>query len=338
MYPSEEYKLLHSLKPLLNYKASARYPIGIGDDAAIRETKAGERLVFTADTMVENVHFSLGYMTFQEVGYKAMATNLSDLAAMGALPDAAMVQIVFPKNNGSGNVSKNIQSLYKGMFEACLKWNYPVIGGNLSEGPCFILDITLVGRTERKGRLILRQGARSGDSLWVSGFPGQSAAGLAALRKWGSGPTLPRPFRVLVKKHIRPVPRVELGRRLARSRLVHAMIDVSDGIAKECHTLAFENKLGILLGPLEPGLLSSLELIGGRLRRDPVKWFLYGGEDYELLFAAAPRFDPGTLRAAGVALWRIGTFTSSVKGVQIMQNHGTILDVEKSGWDHLSRR
>jgi|WetSurMetagenome_2_1015567.scaffolds.fasta_scaffold36913_3 thiamine-monophosphate kinase len=334
-YPSGEYKLLQSLKPLLNYKKTVRYPIGIGDDAAIRETSGGERLVFTADTMVENVHFSLDYMTFQEVGYKAMVTNLSDLAAMGALPDGALIQLIFPEKKGRENISNAIQYIYRGIHSACKTWDFPVIGGNLSKGPCFIIDITLIGRTGKKGRLLLRQGVKKGDVLWVTGLPGQSAAGLAALQKWGSYMNTPGPFRQLVKKHTRPVPRIELGRLLAGNPLVHAMIDVSDGIAKECHTLSFENSLGIMLGPLEEGLLGQLRKLGALIRRDPRQWFLSGGEDYELLFAASPRFDPAPYRRYDCALTKIGTFCSSVKGVQLKLNNDTIIQVEKSGWDHV---
>jgi thiamine-monophosphate kinase len=334
-YPSEEYKLLQSLKPFLNYKKTARYPIGIGDDAAIRETAGGERLVFTADTMVENVHFSLDYMTFQEVGYKAMVTNLSDLAAMGALPDGALIQLIFPEKKRQANIPKAIQHIYKGIHSACLAWGFPVIGGNLSKGPCFIIDVTLIGRTEKKGRLLLRQGAENGDSLWVTGLPGQSGAGLAALQKWGSLVNTPRPFRQLVKKHIRPVPRVELGRLLADDPLVHAMIDVSDGISKECHTLAFENNLGILLGPLKQGWLGPLRKLGSMIRQDHMRWFLSGGEDYELLFAASPRFDPVPFKRYDCALTKIGTFCSSAKEVHLKLNNDTIINVEKSGWDHV---
>jgi thiamine-monophosphate kinase len=335
-YPSNEYKLLQSLKPFLNYKKSSRYPIGIGDDAAIRETKAGERLVLTADTMVENVHFSLKYMTFREVGYKAMAVNLSDIAAMGAMPDAALVQLTFPKFGNRANLSGNIHSLYKGFREACREWDFPIIGGNLSAGPCYMADITLLGRAGKNERLLLRRGARPGDGLWVTGIPGSSAAGFNALRKWGSRAGTPRPFRPLVKKHIRPAPRIVLGRLLARSRFVHAMIDVSDGIAKECHTLAFENRLGILLGPLPEDMLGTMKRLGKAVRRDPVDWFLAGGEDYELLFAAAPAFDPARIqKTSPVPLSKIGTFKSAAKGVHLKVNNDTIIVVEKSGWSHL---
>jgi thiamine-monophosphate kinase len=320
----------------LHYKKNSRFPIGIGDDAAIRAGKAGENLILTADSMVENVHFSLDYMTFQEVGYKAMAANLSDVAAMGAVADCALVQLIFPENGKPGHISRDIRSIYEGMSEACRTWNFPIIGGNLSKGPCFIIDITLIGRYDKKGRSLLRKGIKKGDNLWVSGFPGQSAAGLAALQKWGSRKNIPRSFRPLIRKHIRPVPRIELGWALAQNVEVHAMIDVSDGIAKECHTLAFENDRGIILEPLDTGILDSLQEIRLQLQVDPLRWFLYGGEDYELLFSASPRFNPSRLRIKdSCPLTKIGKCTSSAKGVHLKIHNDTIKEVEKSGWDNL---
>ena len=115
------------------------------------------------------------------------------------------------------------------------------------------------------------------------------------------------------------------------------MIDISDGIAKECHTLAFENRLGIMLEPPDPAIFNSLQGIGSKLHCDPLKWYLYGGEDYELLFAASPRFDPAPFRKKGVFLTKIGEFVSPAKGVHFKLNHDTIIKVEKLGWDHLKK-
>ena len=132
-YPSQEYALLKGLEPYLNFTKSARYPIGIGDDAAIRNSRGKEALVFTADAMVENVHFSLAYMTFAELGFKAMCINLSDCAAMGARPDGALAQIVFPQSLRGREVSKAMRAIYSGFRKACAAWNFPIIGGNLSK-------------------------------------------------------------------------------------------------------------------------------------------------------------------------------------------------------------
>lgn len=337
-FPSEEYKLLRLLEPFLHYKKSRRYPLGMGDDAAVRTTSGGERLVFTADAFVENIHFSLRYMTFQEVGYKAMAANVSDCAAMGATPDGALVQIVFPQDSRRHALYKSMVQLYKGLHAACMTWDFPIIGGNLSKGPCWIIDITLIGAAQRGAGILKRKGAKKGDGVWVTGFPGSSAGGLAAILKWGQRKRIPEKYAPLVDRHIRPMPRIEIALALARDPRVHAMIDVSDGIAKECHTLAFENNLGIILEPDGVECSPEMRELARAMSKDCRDWFLYGGEDYELLFAACPRFASAFLsRKGGIPLRRIGSFTDRVKGVHFKDNNGTIVTVAKSGWDHVRK-
>jgi thiamine-monophosphate kinase len=337
LFPSSEYALLESLRPFLHYKRSPRYPIPIGDDAAIRVCGKKGKLVLTADTFVQDVHFSLLYMTLEEAGYKAMAINLSDCAAMAALPDGALVQIVFPNKLAADKVMPDMKRLYKGLNEACRIWRFPIIGGNLSKGPCWMIDITLIGRVENRDRLLLRTGAKDGDGLWVSGSPGEAGAGLAALRTWGRGRVPPK-YKPMVMRHIRPSPRVELGRALAKDPKVHALIDVSDGISKESRTLAYDNRLGIMLED-EPACISpSLKMLSGLLKKDWRDWFLHGGEDYELLFAAAPSFNPSRLIAnTGIQVTRIGTFSRSLKGVVIRQKNGAVRPLGSGGWDHLRK-
>jgi thiamine-monophosphate kinase len=334
-YPSEEYKLLKTLVPLLNFKKSTTYPIGMGDDAAVRRTKGKEQLIFTADTFVENVHFSLSSMTFRQIGFKAMAINLSDCAAMAALPDAALVQIIFPSHLGQKSVTKAMHDLYKGLNDACKRWNFPVIGGNLSRGPCWIIDITLIGRAGPDDVLLCRKGIKNKDGLWITGRVGTSAAGLAALKKWGSAENVPPKYKALVKRHIRPEPRIELARALARNQHVHAMIDVSDGISKECHTLAFENKTGIILDPGPAAISSAMQSLALELNMDWKEWFFHGGEDYELLFTASVQFDPMFLHpACKVPVTRIGLCSSKVKSVYFKNDNGILNKVTKNSWDH----
>ena len=336
-FPSFEYELLDSLKPYLNFHKSPRYPLTIGDDAAIRVCGAKERLILTADTFVQNVHFNLAYMTFEEVGYKAMAINLSDCAAMAALPDGALVQIVFPKKRAADKVMSDIRRLYGGFFEACKNWDFPIIGGNLSKGPCWMIDITLLGRAEKRAPLFLRTGAKNSDGLWVSGCPGEAGAGLAALRTWGRR-RVPAQYNSLVMRHVRPCPRIELGLALGKAPSVRALIDISDGVSKECRTLAYENSLGILLDD-EPGCVSCpTRQLAKRLKKDWRRWYLDGGEDYELLFAAAKAFDPSKLIAkTGIPITRIGTFSRSFKGVCVRRNNGGIAPLSQGGWDHLRK-
>jgi thiamine-monophosphate kinase len=334
IYPSSEYRLLEKLKPLLNHRSGGRYAREIGDDAAIRKSAAGERLIFTADTLVEDVHFSFDYMSLAEVGFKAMAVNLSDCAAMGAVPDGALVQVVLPHRHS--HMDADLLKLYRGLNAACRKWKFPVIGGNLSYGPQWVIDITLIGRLSKNIRPLERCGAKKNDILWVTGCPGESSAGLELLRHFGRR-RLQAGFKHLVFRHIKPEPRISAGCALSASRAVHSAIDISDGISKECHTLSYENNLVIELDINERFCSAAMRKAARRLKRSNwQEWMLNGGEDYELLFAAAPSFDPRPLcRATGVKCRKLGKFTDKGVGVYIRNPDGTTNPVARGGWDHL---
>jgi len=333
IYPSKEYKLINSLKPLFNFKKSNRFPLDVGDDTAIRVCLKDEKIVLTTDNMVENIHFSLKYMNLMEVGYKTMAINLSDIASMGAIPDCALVQVTFPEKLNSKNVSQKIKKLYRGMNIACNDWNFPIIGGNLSKGPCWIIDVTMIGKADK--RLLYRKGAKCKDNLWVSGFPGESSAGLYILKKWGRK-NFPYKYKYLVSRHIKPSPRINLANILSKNKNVHALIDISDGISKECFTLAYENNMGIVL---EQNFSCVSNILKEFAKENNKKWqdfFYHGGEDYELLFAASRDFDAEKIiKQTKIPLTKIGYFTKSKKGVYIIDESGKYKLIEKGGWDHL---
>ena len=334
-YPSGEYKLLEELKKTLGSAAatSGRYEVTLGDDAAIRRGVHGERMVLTADIAVEGVHFTPDIMTFEEIGFRTMAANVSDCAAMAALPEAALVQIVFPRN--ARNLQKNIIALYRGFAEACRKWNFKLIGGDLSGGAVWTIGITLLGAAPAHGRLLMRTGAKPGDVLWVSGFPGRSAAGLAAIQRWGRG-SVPKRYQGLVKCHIRPDPPVKLGVILGRCKKVHAMMDLSDGISKDARTLCFENRLGLELsfdGLKVPHEMLALSRELGTLWQE---WALHGGEEYELLFAASKRFSSADVPGKeGNGLVQLGVFTDKHKDLLVRES-GRTKKVPEGSWDHIT--
>jgi len=335
--PCAEYKILESLKPFLNFKKTKRYPLPIGDDAAIRFCENNEQLIFTTDSFVQGTHFSFEYMTPQEIGYKAMAINLSDCASMGAIPDGALISIIFPKNAAKTDIDRKMQGIYKGLNEACVAWNFPIIGGNLASGPCWIIDITLIGSGNAKQPMLLRTGAKNNDNLWITGSPGQSSAGLSCLLKWKQKRNIPKHFLSLVKQHVIPAPRIDIGCDLRANPHVHAMLDVSDGISKECNVLSYENNLGIFLDNATALLTQQMIRLGMQLKVDPFDWLLYGGEDYELLFCASEKFNPAPLiKKYGVPVTRIGRMEKSAAGVFMTGENGKKTRVEKKGWDHIN--
>ncbi len=307
--------------------------MGMGDDCAVRRGRGAETLVFTTDAMVEHVHFRLNWMEPAEVGYKCMAANVSDCAAMGAVPDSALIELVVP---AKGRTAAIVEGMYRGMRRACRRWRFPIVGGNISSGPCWTVSVSLVGRMPRGTAPVLRSGARPGDRIWVSGTPGESAGGLAALAKWGRRRAQTR-VPAVVHRHVSPTPRVLAGAALARSRAVHAMIDVSDGVALDAWRIARASDVAIVLSPAAFPLRAHLRQAGTLLGVDPQKWFLEGGEDYELLFAAAPSFVPSRMHAGhGLRFTCIGRVCG--RGAALSADRGTgPRELAPHGWDHLRR-
>jgi len=336
-YPSREYELIAGLGKILASAArrGGPYQLTLGDDAAVRLCAAGERLVLTADIAVENVHFTTHTMSFEEIGFRCMASNVSDCAAMASVPEAALVQLVFP--TGDSSIKRKSEALYRGFAMACRKWKFRFIGGDLSGGPCWTIGITLIGHSPPDGRLLTRKGIKNGDALWLSGFPGRSAAGLAALRTWGRQ-KLPRRYRSLADAHILPDPPVALGLLLGACPEVHAMMDLSDGISKDGATLCHESKLGLDLSLGHLKAPSDMVALSKELDTPWQQWTLHGGEDYELLFAAGEGFDPASFQAiTRRKMVRLGTFTNMRKGVFLREGR-MLRKVEQKSWDHVSEK
>lgn len=331
--PSAEYELISRLNAIVQIGNKGQYGVTIGDDAAVRCASDGSKLILTTDLSVENIHFSLSTMTMEEVGYRAMVSNVSDCAAMGALPDGALVQLVIP-NAEKG--PERIESLYRGFAEVCRRWNFPITGGDLSRGSEWTIGITLVGRVESGERVLLRKGIVPGDRLWVSGFPGRSAAGLLLMGKNARDVISPE-YRMLVDAHVRPSPRVELGRSLAADDSVHAMMDLSDGISKDCRTLCRENGCGVILRPPASHVPRQMIQLSAETGLPWTEWFFHGGEDYELLFAASADFSPSRHSAAdsGADPVCIGEFIADEERI-VADAFGTMAPLGKGSYDHVA--
>jgi thiamine-monophosphate kinase len=328
--PSTEHALITELKSLLLVH-SPRYEVEIGDDAAVRKGDISDQIILTADLCVQDVHFRTEWMNFREIGYKAMITNLSDCASMGAAPESALIQLVFPKNDPA--LKEHIIQLYQGFNDACMRWNFPVIGGDLSAGNSWVIGITLLGCVPSRSRTLKRSGARNGDRLWVSSNSGESLAGLKCLQKWGRTHT-PDQFRSLIDSHVRPEPQIELGLKLRENPAVHAMMDLSDGLAKDARTMGYESNLGVILN-IDSSHISPLMIqLGKFLDSNPIEWVLQGGEEYALLFAAAASFDPDSISGDSACGCKcIGTFVHERKGLWY-QDGNSLTEVRTEGWNH----
>ena len=249
--------------------------VASGDDAAVVEVTPGCRVVFTCDCMVEGVHF-LRTAHGQDIGYKLMASNISDIAAMGGCPRYAVVTLVTPPNEQVAW----LEDIYTGIKACATQYGCQVVGGDTSRGPQVVLSIALLGEV-RPGREMLRSGAQAGDYVCVSGPLGGSHAGMQVeLGRVDPHLDCARQARF---KHFRPVVPVDLA--LALGELgCRSANDISDGLASEAREIAVASRVGIELdGALLP-IAPEAYTIAAALGENPEDYALYGGEEYALLF------------------------------------------------------
>jgi thiamine-monophosphate kinase len=300
---------------------------GVGDDAAV--VALSGPAVLTTDMMVEGVHFDLTLSAPADVGYKAVATSVSDIAAMGARPRYALVALGAPANTPLPVA----EGIIDGIVEAGKEFGVTCVGGDTVASPSLVLSLAIVGEAPESG-VVLRSGARPGDALCVTGSLGASAAGLSLLRREDDGArSLLERFPVLAESHRRGRARVREGGAAAAAG-VHAMIDVSDGLAADAMQVARESGVGVVVEaaavPLAAGVSEAAALLGTEA------WTLGadGGEDYELLIACAPA-SVDSLRVAigATGLSVAGRFTSG--GDSYLETPGgERLPLAGFGWEH----
>ena len=248
----------------------------IGDDAAVVTGPSGEVLLFAADVVVEGVHFDLELVDAADVGWKALAVNVSDIAAMGGRPLHAVVTVV-------GASASQIDGLFRGLGEAAAAYECAIVGGDLSCGPCLVVSVAITG-TVGDRRAVLRCNARPGDVLFVTGPLGRSAAGLRVLRSAQGAAAAPG----LAAAYRRPVARVAEGQAACAGGAT-AMMDISDGLGIDLDRLATASGVGVAL--------EVVPVAEGATRDEAIA----GGEDYELVFAARdPAAITGAFQAAGL--------------------------------------
>lgn len=272
----DEHALIEAIRARLD-TSDARVSLGIGDDAAILAPTAGGA-VLSVDAAVEGVHFDRRWLTLEEVGHRSVVAALSDLAAMGARPLAALSSLVLPRSMSDAEVL----ALVDGIAGAARAYDAPVVGGNVASGATLVLSTTVVGEAPPGGAL-LRGRARAGDAVHVTGTLGTAALGLAALAAGLPESETAAPFMARWRR-----PRARFDVREALLGVAHAAIDVSDGLLADLGQVCAASGVGAVIEcarlPLAPGH----DELAAALGQDPDAFALGGGEDYELVFTTAP--------------------------------------------------
>lgn len=283
-------------------------PLGIGDDAAILDVPPGHNLVYCSDLVAENTHFKRGLHPADSVGYKAVAVNVSDVGAMGAVPVCFTISIAAP---GELELAW-FDGFYSGVERACREFDVTLAGGDTSSADSIFVDVSMIGRV-RTGGAILRSGAQAGDGIFVTGTLGLSALGLELLRAGKTG--------AAVQRHLYPEPRHRVGAAVVGR--AHAMIDISDGLSSD---LMHVVKASGVSARIFQEKLPRAEGVSD-------EHVLHGGEEYELIIVA-PEL-PSSID--GVRITRIGEIISAEKNPEVLLVDGsgeTVL--QPQGWDHYS--
>jgi thiamine-monophosphate kinase len=318
-----EFGLIQRIQRMLPIGRGVR--IGIGDDAAWVENPSGTSLV-TADLLIEGVHFDLKWISFFELGYKSLAVNLSDIAAMGGVPAYAILSLGIPADLDTDKVDE----FYRGIKAITRSNDVAVAGGDTNTSKSLIVSVCVIGHAPY--RPIRRSGAGVGDDIYVTGTLGDSALALSFLRDH-KGRLQRKDLAKLLKRHHRPTPRLAAGALLAKHRLATAMIDVSDGLIQDLAHICRASGTGAVIRQDHLPLSPTYRALAGK---DGACHALTGGEDYELLFCARKhnRARVEKLRGAGVPITRIGACVAPDQGIIVIDSCEKPVAISHLGYDH----
>lgn len=279
-----ERELLSQIAPYVAASSPA-IVTGFGDDcAAVRSAQDGGLLLLSTDMLAEGTHFLRNPATdWRRLGAKAVTANVSDIAAMGGMPEHLLVSLGLPGSVKLGEVL----DLYRGMHAEASRWGAALVGGDTVSSPVLVINIAITGRVEAGANTSLRSGCRPGQNVYASGTLGDSRAGLHLLLNGKYGREREQPYAAaLLERHLQPEPRVPLGRALAAFCPDIAMIDISDSLYNELHILAGASGTGFRIETHEIPISPELRAFCRDTAEEPLDYALFSGEEYELLFTS----------------------------------------------------
>jgi thiamine-monophosphate kinase len=330
-----EFALIGRIHALLNKEGllSERLILGIGDDTASFLPRSGYELLVTCDCLVEGRHFLLDHISPLNLGRRAITVNISDIGAMGGNPLYALISLGLKPDFLVGH----IEELYRGFLKELRPFGASIIGGNLTQsGNGMFIDITLIGEVEQ-GKGVRRSRAGVGDAILVTGYPGQSAAGLRLLLQSPKDHNLLG--HPLVKLYNTPSHRAALGAAIGQAGLASAMIDTSDGFLGDLGHICVESNVGAILEKEKLPVSGPLRQAASILHQDPYDLFLGSSDDYELVVICRPEDLPRLHSLAAqiglpVPLTEVGKITAEAGEIEILFPDGSRQPVLFSGWDH----
>lgn len=307
--------------------------VGVGDDCAVID--AGDRhWLITTDALVEGVHFSLAFSSVHDLGQRVMGVNISDIAAMGGRPRFFTVALGVPGSVDDARLRK----LYDGINAMASEHGALLIGGDTVASNQLTATITVIGETD-KGKAIMRSGAHPGDAIYVTGYLGMAALGLACL-KAGNDTDTAQPF---IERYRAPHPRVDEGQKLAATGFITAMIDISDGLMADLDHLAQASQTGYEIHVDKLPKAGGTDDLAHLIKADPRQLMLGGGDDYELAFTVArdhsedfERWYADGKLGTDVPLTKVGKITEDPARRIALAADGTEIDVAMRGFDHFT--
>ena len=295
---------------------------GIGDDAAVIRTR-GRYQVATTDALIENVHFKKSFLDWESLGWKALAVNLSDVAAMGGTPKYALVSLALPLDTDVEDVVK----LYRGMLELAKESGTIIAGGNISRASEIGVHTTVIGEVPARAKVLLRSKAKKGDHIAVTGRLGAAAGGLKILD--GSLRPSRNDAETLTKAFWYPQPRIEVGKILVKYGIRCGM-DISDGLIADLGHILEMSKVGAKIEAARIPVHPSVAVLGS----DGLKMALSGGEDYELLFTGKMEAIEKVAAEACCAVTVIGEITRGAGKLEVFDDNENLIPIESGGWRH----
>ncbi|MBI5021296.1 MAG: thiamine-phosphate kinase [Ignavibacteriales bacterium] len=339
-----EFGLIDRIKKIVNIEIDDRLLIddllvGISDDAAVFRPKPGKVQLLTTDAFAEGIHFDLTFTSLKHLGWKAIAANISDIAAMGGIPRYATMAISLPQKISV----EMVEEFYHGAAAACKKYSCKIVGGDtVASMANTMITVSMTGEADEQ-KIKTRRAATRGQYLCVTGHLGASVAGLKILTREKERlelasdkekflPNL-EPYSIALEKHLMPKPRLDISKILTEKVKIGAMIDISDGLASEIHHICNSSNIGAEIYEHNIPLDSITQNISEEFGEPATDYALFGGEEYELLFTISDE-EFAKLEKLTSDVTIIGRVTEKEKGITLIREQGEKEPLRFGGWNH----